>query len=171
MENLELVNPGITEAVELKTLLGSKYDSIIEKTYRIDDMYWDIEKEGMNCYLIKNIGELVTGLNNELTELFAAEEEIIFSEIDHAANGQSIVESIRNDNGNILTMFKALESTLGCKDDIRKDKELLQAEMISAADLIQKNIYKKENIFLNELRGILPEEKLNAMVQKIKSTI
>ena len=171
MENIELANPEIGEAVLLKMILSRKYDSIIEKTYRIDEMYWDIEKEGMNIYLLKNIVELISELYKELSVLFNAEEEIIFFELDNVVPGLSSVTAIRNENANILVMFKTLRNTLDCKDDIRKDKDLLQAEMIAVADLIQRNVYKKENIFLNELSLLLPEEKLAQLVQKLKSTM
>lgn len=171
MENTELAAPPIDEAADLKTTLSRKYDSIIEKTYRIDEMYWDIEKEGMNSYLLKNVGELIELLYNELSALFACEEEIVFRELDSLMPGLASVTLLRNENSGILEMFSTMKNTIGSKSDIRKDKELLQAEMISAVDLIQRNVYKKENEFLNDLNMMLPEDKLSNMVLKIKMTM
>lgn len=171
MENTELANPEILETSDLKMIFSGKYDSLIEKTYRIDDMYWDIEKEGMNSYLLKNVEELISELHKELSVLFKSEEETIFFEMDRIIPGEFSVATLRKENANILAMFETLKKTIGCKSDVRKDKELLQAEMIAAADLIQRNVYKKENNFLNELSILLPEDKMALLVQKMKSTM
>jgi hypothetical protein len=171
MENTQTENPVIEETADLKMIFSSRYDIIIEKTYRIDDMYWDIEKEGMNSYLLKNIRELVSELFSELSVLFKSEEDIIFFEVEQAVDGLSSVAAIRTENNSILSMLETLKKTLGCKSDIRKDKELLQAEMIAVEDLIQRNIYKKENIFSNEVSILLNEEKLASILQKMRTTV
>ena len=101
MENTQLATPAIDEAADLKTLLSRKYDSIIEKTYRIDDMYWDIEKEGMNSYLLKNIDELIEMLYEELSVLFAGEEELVYKELDNSIPVPESVTALRNENEGI----------------------------------------------------------------------
>lgn len=147
------------------------YKNIIDKTNLIDDLYWEIEKEGVNHYVIVSALELMESLHQELSGLFKKEDEIIYSELELVLPGQSSVMAIRNENRNILSLFGSITELLNKKDDLKKDKDLLQAEMISAADLIQRNVQKKENIIFRELMALLPGEKLDSILKKFSSKV
>ncbi len=146
--------------------LTDKYDKIREKAEMIDDMYWDIEKEGINGYIIKGIEDLVISLQEDLAAAFRIEEDHIYCVFKNMMPDSSSVEAFKNENSNILMMFDAMRALLKDKELARKEKDLLQSEMIAAADLVIRNIQKKENIFINELRIVLPEDKLKSIADE-----
>lgn len=146
--------------------LTDKYDKIREKAEMIDDMYWDIEKEGINGYIIKGIEDLVISLQEDLAAAFRIEEDHIYCVFKNMMPDSSSVEAFKNENSNILMMFDAMRALLKDKELARKEKDLLQSEMIAAADLVIRNIQKKESIFINELRIVLPEDKLKSIADE-----
>ncbi|MBZ0204262.1 MAG: hemerythrin domain-containing protein [Ignavibacteria bacterium] len=147
------------------------YKNIIDKTNLIDDLYWEIEKEGVNHYVIVSAMELIDSLQHDLCCLFKREEEIIYPELELVLPGQSFIAAIRDENRNILSLFGSITELLNKKDDLKKDKDLLQAEMISAADFIQRNVQKKESIIFRELMALLPGEKLDSILKKFSNRV
>ncbi len=173
MENPERNNSETEIEIDSDIMLtsGGVYKSIIDKTNLIDDLYWEIEKEGVNHYVIISATELIESLKLELTGLFTREDEIIYPELELVLPGQSSVKAIRNENKSILSLFGSIIALLNKKDDLKKDKDLLQAEMISAADLIQRNVHKKENIIFRELMALLPGEKLDFVLKRFSNKV
>jgi hypothetical protein len=163
MNNPEQSKPEIIQSERLTMQLNDKYNKIREKAEMIDDMYWDIEKEGINGYIIKGIEELVVSLQEDLAAAFKIEEDHIYCELKNVMPDSSSVEAFKNENSNILMMFDAMRALLKDKELARKEKDLLQSEMIAAADLIKRDVQKKENMFLTELKIVLPEEKLRSI--------
>lgn len=157
------------ELDELSVFFDEAYTNLTEMAGKIDDIYWEIEKEDVNSSTIKKTEQITGTLCLELTKLFRIEEDIIFSELEKVMPEQSSVSAIKSDNANILLMCEAIKSRISKKEDLKKEKDLLQAEMIAIADLIRRNANKKEGILYHEVRTLLPEEKLTEMIQKIKS--
>jgi hypothetical protein len=136
----------------------------------LDELYWDIEKEGINTHVIRSINETVLDYYDQLNLIFKSEEEILFPEIDRLMPSQNIVSTLRNENGHIISVLESIKDMFNGKEEIRKEKDMLQAEMISLADLLKRNSHKKYAILLNELNKMLPQDKINEMRLKMKES-
>lgn len=96
------------------------------------------------------------------------EEDFLFKELREILPERSLAESLTNENANILLLFEALKNIFSENDEIRKEKDLLQAEMIALADLLQRDAEKKRNVLIKEINSVLPRQKLEEMREKIK---
>ncbi len=166
MNNPEQSIPEIIQPDSLSLQLSDMYSRIKEKAEMIDDMYWDIEKEGINGYIVKGIEDLVVSLQEDLASAFKIEEDHIYCALKNVMPDSSSVEAFKNENSNILMMFDAMRALLKDKEVVRKEKEILQAEMIAAADLVKRDIKKKENIFIHKLNSFLPDVKLKSIADE-----
>jgi hypothetical protein len=145
-----------------------EYNRMTEMSSALDELYWDIEKEGINTHVIRSINETVNDFYDELSKLFSLEEEILFKELAEVLPDRALADALKNENANILLLFEALKNIFSDNDEIRKEKDLLQAEMIALADLLQRDAQKKRNMLIHELNTLLPQRKLEEMKEKIR---
>ena len=136
----------------------------------LDELYWDIEKEGINTHVIRSINESVNRFYDELSKLFKMEEDFLYKELIQILPERSLAEALMNENANILLLFDALKNIFSENDEIRKEKDLLQAEMIALADLLQRDAEKKIKMLIHEINSVLPKQKLDEMREKIKES-
>ena len=146
----------------------NEYNRMNEMSASLDELYWDIEKEGINTHVIRSINETVNLFYDELINLFRLEEDYLYKELIKILPERSLAESLMNENSNILLLFEALKNIFSENDEIRKEKDLLQAEMIALADLLQRDSEKKKKLLLHEINSVLPKQKLDEMRDKIK---
>lgn len=145
-----------------------EYNRMTEMSSALDELYWDIEKEGINTHVIRSINETVNDFYDELSKLFSLEEEILFKELAEVLPDRALADALKNENANILLLFEALKNIFSENDEIRKEKDLLQAEMIALADLLQRDAQKKRSMLIHELNTLLPQRKLEEMKEKIR---
>ncbi|MBL8017503.1 MAG: hypothetical protein JNK43_09550 [Ignavibacteria bacterium] len=136
----------------------------------LDELYWDIEKEGINTHVIRSINESVNEYYEQLSWIFRNEEEILFPEIEKLIPSPEIVKLLRDENAHIIAVLESIKSMFNGSDEIRKEKDMLQAEMISLADLLKRNSHKKYELLLTEVNNKLPQEKINEMTIKLKES-
>lgn len=134
----------------------------------LDELYWDIEKDGINTHIIRSISETVNAFYDELSRLFSMEEKLMFKELREILPEKTMADSFTNENSNILLLFEALKNIFSDNDEIRKEKDLLQAEMIALADLLQRDAFKKKEILIREVNAVLPQAKLEEIREKLK---
>jgi len=166
MENTKLINQNLADFEDLINFFDNKYYDMIENTNKMDELYWDIEKEGIGGKLVLSLEELINILDNELKKIYKAEE-LIYEEMKNVMPEQSSVTALKSENESILRLLDSLKSAMNNKENLKKQKDHLQAEMVAIADLIQRNIHKKINVFFHEVRTMLPEEKRDEIVQKL----
>ncbi len=136
----------------------------------LDELYWDIEKEGINTHVIRSINESVNEYYDQLSWIFRNEEQILFPEIEKLIPAPEIVKLLRDENAHIISVLESIKSMFNGSDEIRKEKDMLQAEMISLADLLKRNSHKKYELLLTEVNNKLPQEKINEMTIKLKES-
>ncbi len=136
----------------------------------LDELYWDIEKEGINTHVIRSINESVNEYYELLSWMFRNEEEILFPEIEKLIPSPEIVNILRQENGHILVVLESIKSMFDGSEEIRKEKDMLQSEMISLADLLKRNSHKKYELLLTEVNNKLPQDKINEMTIKLKES-
>lgn len=136
----------------------------------LDELYWDIEKEGINTHVIRSINDTVNEYFEQLSWIFRNEEEYLFPEIEKLIPTPEIVKVLKEENAHIIAVLESIRSMFNGNDVIRKEKDMLQAEMISLADLLKRNSHKKYQFLLTEVNNKLPQEKINEMTIKLKES-
>lgn len=147
-----------------------EYNRMTEMSASLDELYWDIEKDGINTHIIRSISDTVNAFYDELSRFFAIEEKLMLKELREILPEKNMADSFSNENSNILLLFEALKNIFSDNDEIRKDKDLLQAEMIALADLLQRDAHKKMDILIHEVNSVLPQDKLDEIREKLKES-
>jgi hypothetical protein len=169
MKNKEIFSLRVKQSESPTSFFEEEYSRMTDMATALDELYWDIEKEGINTHVIRTINETVNRFYEELSALFKMEEDILFKELKQVMPDKSLAEALINENSNILLLFDALKNIFSENDEIRKEKDLLQAEMIALADLLQRDAVKKNNMLIHEINILLPRQKLEEMRNKLKS--
>ncbi len=169
MKNSQFISLNGNKSENPTGFFEEEYNRMTEMSFDLDELYWDIEKEGINTHVIRSINETVNNFYDELTRLFALEEEILFKELSEVLPDKSMPEALKNENANILLLFEALKNIFSENDEIRKEKDLLQAEMIALADLLQRDAKKKRTMLIHEYNTLIPQRKRDEMREKIRT--
>lgn len=168
MKNLHYINLNGDESESTASFFENEYNRMTEMSSELDELYWDIEKEGINTHVIRSINDTVNSFYDELSRLFVLEEDILFKILKEVLPDISLAEELKNENANILLMFEALKNIFSDNGEIRKEKDLLQVEMIALADLLMRDADKKRNMLIHELNTLLSQRKLEEMREKIR---
>lgn len=171
MKKTEIFNFIGKKSESVTSLFEEEYSRMSEMSAALDELYWDIEKEGINTHVIRSINESVNKFYDELSRFFTMEEDVIFKELYEILPERAMAESFKNENANILLLFEALKNIFSDNGEIRKEKDLLQAEMVALADLLKRDAEKKKKILIPEVKTILPEGKLDEMRDKVKEGV
>lgn len=171
MKKTEIFNLIGKKSESVTSLFEEEYNRMSEMSAALDELYWDIEKEGINTHVIRSINESVNKFYDELSRFFTMEEDVIFKELYEILPERAMAESFKNENANILLLFEALKNIFSDNGEIRKEKDLLQAEMVALADLLKRDAEKKKKILIPEVKTILPEGKLDEMRDKVKEGV
>ena len=170
MKNKELFSLNGKKSESPTSFFEEEYSKMTDMSQALDELYWDIEKEGINTHVIRSINESVNRFYDELSKLFKMEEDFLYKELIQILPERSLAEALMNENANILLLFDALKNIFSENDEIRKEKDLLQAEMIALADLLQRDAEKKIKMLIHEINSVLPKQKLDEMREKIKES-
>ena len=168
METMKAVNQNFTDFEDLIVYLDCTYNDMLENTNKLDNLFWDIEKEGFSAKLLSQLRELVNMFDAELVKLFEIEK-YIYDEMDEVMPDQSSVAALKHENECILKLMNTIKTLLSDKEGLKKQKDILQAELISLADIIQRNIHKKGGIMFHEARTFVPEDRLDKIVIDLKT--
>jgi len=151
---------------DLMFFFEESYNEIIENTNKMDDIYWEIEKEGINENIITELLNILISMEEKLGKVFKAEE-IIYKEMDDSLSDQSSVSVFKIDNDMIMSQIASLHTSLNTKKNHKEEKDFIQAEMITIADQLQRSIHKKTEMFFREVRVKLPETKRAQLAQEL----
>jgi len=147
------------------------FERMLKMTAEIDDLYWEIEKEGLSSATVKAASELIDELTDVLVRFYMIESDIIYKALKEVLPEPSSINAIKYENDNILEMCNSLKSMLEDRTALEKNRDFFQAELISLVDLIQRNVHKKESIIMHELRMFLDDEELTAIKEKVKKEL
>ncbi len=172
MENLRVLNQRVenqksfADFEDLTNFLDAKYYNMLESTITLDNLFWDLEKEGITASIISSLDELVSLLWNEFKKLFLIEG-LIYKEMKLVMPGQSSAAAFKSENDEILNLLDVITTMLSHREDLKHHKDLLQAEIIALAGLIERDIHKKGSIMIHEARTMIPEGRLNEIVHAV----
>jgi Na+-translocating ferredoxin:NAD+ oxidoreductase RnfG subunit len=131
----------------------------------LDAIFWNIEKHGITLQIISSVNDVINSLYNDLNKVYAAEE-ILYKELKNVLPDQSSINAFKSENQSIINLLDSLKLILS-DIDIKKQKDMIQAEMVVIADIVRRDVHKKTDIFLHEARTLLPEENLDELARKL----
>lgn len=168
MENINVLNHSFTDFEDLSAFFDHKYFDMLENANKLDEVFWDIEKEGMGTKLVLSLEELINLMYSELKKIFGAEE-YIYREMKNLLPDQSSVAALKSENSSIMELLDIIKSIISNKEELKKQKDTLQAELVSVAQLLERNVHKKENILFHEARTLIPKNRLPLIVKELSS--
>lgn len=162
-------NSNFEDFEEFLYFMESKNFEILELANRIDELYWTIEKEGITREVVKELRELVNSEEDNLRNIYKTEG-YIYSELTKVLPKQSSVNAFISENESILKLLITLKNLINSDENLKPQKDILQAEIIAMTDVIYRNINKKENMMFHEARTMLGVKNHEAIVTNYNLT-
>ena len=123
MINTKVIDQSIADFDELISFFENKYSNLFESKNQLDAMYWNIEKEGIGDKLVLSMQGSIALLDNELKEIFDAED-LLYNDMKDVMPEQSSVTALKSENESILTLMDSLRSIAANKEELKKQKNL-----------------------------------------------
>lgn len=156
---------------DLISLIELEQDTILEKLTELEKFAWRIEKSGLTGEIYENIKSLNDYIFRDVSRYFTLEEELLLPELEKVLPGHSSSAVMREEHSTILNICNMLTQMLENKEKAEKEKDTLQAEIISLVDVLQRHIHKKNHVLYHEVQSKLPaelqEEIYNKMLRKV----
>jgi iron-sulfur cluster repair protein YtfE (RIC family) len=158
---------------DLISLIESEQDVIFEKLTELEKYAWRIDRLGLTEEVYNKVKELTEFIFNDVSEYFTLEEDLLFPELEKVMPEHSSSAVMRDEHGRILKICISITDMLGAKDEAEKSKDVLQAEIISLVDVLQRHIRKKNQVLYHEVQTMIPagiqQEIYLKMLKKIKA--
>ncbi len=156
---------------DLISLIESEQDTILEKLTGLEKYAWSIEKLGMTEEVYNSIKSLNDYIFNDVSRYFTLEEDLLLPELEKVMPGHSSSAVMRQEHRMILNTCSLLQKMLEKKDIAEKEKDTLQAEIISLVDILQRHLHKKNHMLYHEVQPMLPSEIQNSIYTKMLKRI
>ncbi len=156
---------------DLISLIESEQDTILEKLTGLEKYVWSIEKLGMTEDIYNSIKSLNDYIFNDVSRYFALEEDLLLPELEKVMPGHSSSAVMKQEHSMILNTCSILQKMLEKKDNAEKEKDTLQAEIISLVDILQRHLHKKNHMLYHEVQTMLPSEIQNGIYTKMLKRI
>lgn len=157
---------------DLISLIESEQDVIFEKLTDLEKYAWRIERSGLTDDVYAKVKELNKFILDDVTEYFTLEEDLLLPELEKAMPDHSSSAVMRDEHGRILKICSSVNEMLGERSEADKSKDVLQAEIISLVDVLQRHIRKKNQVLYHEVQSMIPadtqQEIYMKMLKKIK---
>jgi len=158
---------------DLISLIELEQDTIFEKLTELEKYAWRIEKSGVTGEIYEIIKSLNEYIFNDVSRYFTLEEDLLLPELERVMPNHSSSAVMKEEHAMILNICSLLNKMLENKEGAEREKDTLQAEIISLVDVLQRHIHKKNHVLYHEVQTMLPAEIQNEiylkMVQKVKS--
>lgn len=157
---------------DLISLIESEQDVIFEKLTDLEKYAWRLEKSGLTDDVYTKVKELNKFILDDVTEYFTLEEDLLLPELEKVMPDHSSSAVMRDEHGRILKICSSANEMLEEKSEAEKSVDVLQAEIISLVDVLQRHIRKKNQMLYHEVQSKVPadtqKEIYLKMLKKIK---
>jgi len=143
---------------DLISLIESEQDVIFDKLTELEKYGWIIERSGLTDEVYSKVKELNEYIFNDVREYFMLEEDLLLPELDKVMPGHSSSAVMRDEHGRILKICSSVTDMLGEKSSAEKTLDVLQAEIISLVDVLQRHIRKKNQVLYHEVQTMVPAD-------------
>ncbi len=155
---------------DLISLIENEQDTIMEKITGIEKYAWKIEESGLTDSVFENVKSLHEYVFNDITRYFTLEEVLLFPELEKVMPRHSSSAAMKEEHARILNICTTIDEMLRNKNESEKKKEILQAEIISLVDILQRHIHKKNHVLYHEVQTMLtPEIQQEIYVKMVNS--
>jgi hemerythrin-like domain-containing protein len=160
-------NQGKQKHYDLISLIELEQDTILEKLTELEKFAWRIEKSGLTPEIYGNIKSLNDYIFNDISRYFTLEEDLLLPELERVLPNHSSSAVMREEHAMILNVCSILNKMLEDKEGAEKEKDILQAEIISLVDVLQRHIHKKNHVLYHEVQSKIAPELQQEIYQKI----
>lgn len=158
---------------DLISLIELEQDTIFEKLTELEKYAWRLEKSGVTVEIYETIKNLNDYIFKDLSRYFTLEEYFLLPELERVMPNHSSSAVMKEEHAMILNVCSMLDKMLEDKNTAEREKDTLQAELISLVDVLQRHIHKKNHVLYHEVQSKLSDELQKEiylkMVQKINS--
>lgn len=159
-----------SQPYDLISLIETEQDVIMEKLTGLEKYAWNIEESGITDSVYEKVKILHQYIFKDISRYFTLEELLLFPELEKVMPKHSSSATMKEEHSRILTICSTIEDMLGNKSESEKQKEILQAELISLVDILQRHIHKKNHVLYHEVQAMLsPEIQNEIYVRMVKS--
>lgn len=156
---------------DLISLIESEQDIIFEKLTDLEMYAWRIERSGLTDDVYAKVKELNKFIFDDVSEYFTLEEDMLLPELEKAMPEHSSSAVMREEHGRILKICSSISEMLGERSEAEKSKDVIQAEIISLVDVLQRHIRKKNQVLYHEVQSVVPPETQHEIYQKMLKKI
>lgn len=157
---------------DLISLIESEQDIIYEKLTELEKYAWRIERSGLTDDVYAKAKELNSYIFEDVKEYFTLEEDLLLPELEKAMPEHSSSAVMKEEHSRILKICSSVSEMLEDKSEAEKSIDVLQAEIISLVDVLQRHIRKKNQVLYHEVQSMVPadtqQEIYMKMLKKIK---
>ena len=164
-------NRGKQKHYDLISLIELEQDTILEKLTKLEKYTWRIEKSGLTSEIYGNIKNLNDYIFNDLSRYFTLEEDLLLPELERVMPTHSSSAVMREEHTMILNICSMLNKMLEDKRSAEREKDILQAEIISLVDILQRHIHKKNHVLYHEVQSNISSELQQEIYQKMVSKV
>ncbi len=143
---------------DLISLIELEQDTILEKLTELEKYAWRIEKSGLTAEIYGTIKNLNDYIFSDVSRYFTLEEDLLLPELERFMPNHSSSAVMKEEHTMILNICSMLNKMLEDKDGAEREKDTLQAEIISLVDVLQRHIHKKNHVLYHEVQSKIPPE-------------
>ena len=156
---------------DLISLIESEQDTILEKLTGLEKCSWEIEEAGMTETVYNKVKTLHDFIFKDLTRYFTLEEMLLFPELEKVMPAHSSSATMKEEHARILGISEAIDELLQSRDKSGKEKEKIQAELISLVDILQRHIHKKNHVLYHEVQTMLSPDIQKSIYEKMIKSV
>jgi hemerythrin-like domain-containing protein len=153
---------GKSKHYDMISLLQSEQDGILDKLVELRSLVSLMDSGKEDEDLLKKIHDLNDYILKDLAKYFCMEEDFLFPELEKVLPNPSSAAVMRDEHAKILTLSNAIQEMLvlpGEQHVMEKklsiDKEMLQSEIISLIDILERHLHKKNRVLYYEAQSLL----------------
>ena len=143
---------------DLISLIESEQDLIFEKLTDLEKYAWRIERSGLTGEVYAKVKELNKYIFDDVKEYFTLEEDLLLPELEKAMPEHSSSAVMKEEHSRILKICSSINEMLEEKSEAEKSIDVLQAEIISLVDILQRHIRKKNQVLYHEVQSMVPAD-------------
>jgi hypothetical protein len=149
------------------SLLEHEHEEILISLAELEHLVWDITKIEIDYARYGEIKELTSKIFKRLVFNFRMEEDILFPDLLEVLPKQSSIAAMRVEHSEILELSNCIIEMLLTRELMDKNKEKVEAEIITLIDLIERAFHKKEHVMYHEAESMLSEKQLEELYTKM----
>lgn len=143
---------------DLISLIELEQDTISEKLTELERHAWRLEKSNLTAEIYGSIKKLNDYIFNDISRYFTLEEDLLLPELERVMPNHSSSAVMKEEHATILNICSMLNKMLEVKENAERDKDTLQAEIISLVDVLQRHLHKKNHVLYHEVQTKIPAE-------------